>query len=105
MWSYYGSKSKVVHRYPAPKFDKIIEPFAGSARYALRYFDRDVLLVDKYDVIVKIWQWLQQASEKDIMSLPRIESGQSIDNFSICCDKSDKMHMLSKNQEFLSPEG
>jgi site-specific DNA-adenine methylase len=33
MFSYYGSKSKIIDHYPAPKFNKIIEPFAGSARY------------------------------------------------------------------------
>ena len=50
MWSYYGGKSKVVDYYPTPKQSKIIEPFAGSARYALKWFDRDVLLVDKFDI-------------------------------------------------------
>lgn len=69
MWSYYGSKSKIVDCYPLPKYGKIIEPFAGSARYALKYWDRDVLLVDKYDVVVKIWKWLQRCSERDILSL------------------------------------
>jgi len=69
MWSYYGSKSKVIDLYPSPKFDKIIEPFAGSARYALKYFDRDVLLVDKYPVIVDLWKWLQKVSEADINTM------------------------------------
>ena len=70
MWSYYGSKANIVHAYPKPVFDKIIEPFAGSARYALRHFEKDVLLVDKYEVIVKIWKWLQTCSEGDILGLP-----------------------------------
>lgn len=70
MFSYYGSKSKVVSYYPKPKFDKIIEPFAGSARYSLQHFEKDVLLVDKYEIIVKIWHYLQAASKQDIMSLP-----------------------------------
>jgi hypothetical protein len=83
MWSYYGSKSKVVHLYPRPECAKIIEPFAGSARYALRYFDRDVLLVDKYEVIVKIWHYLQAASEKDIMGLPELTYKQSIKDFDL----------------------
>jgi site-specific DNA-adenine methylase len=83
MFSYYGSKSKVVDLYPSPKFGKIIEPFAGSARYSLKYFDRDVLLVDKYDVIIKIWQYLQQASEKDIMSLPEPSYKESIEQFNL----------------------
>ena len=83
MFSYYGSKSKVVHLYPKPKFDKIIEPFAGSARYSLKYFDRDVLLVDKYPVIVDLWRWLQKATPKDILDLPEMFAGRSLDNLDI----------------------
>jgi site-specific DNA-adenine methylase len=78
MFSYYGSKSKVVHLYPSPKYGRIIEPFAGSARYSLKYFDRDVLLVDKYEVIADVWRYLQQASEKDILSLPDVNKGDDI---------------------------
>lgn len=83
MFSYYGSKSKIVHLYPAPKHGLIIEPFAGSARYALRYFDRDVILIDKYPVIIEIWRWLQQASENDILKLPRLKEGESLDQFDL----------------------
>ena len=83
MFSYYGSKSKVVDLYPSPKFGKIIEPFAGSARYSLKYFDRDVLLVDKYDVIVKVWHYLQQASEADIMGLPEPKYKESIEHLNL----------------------
>lgn len=78
MWSYYGSKSRLVEYYPKPKFNKIIEPFAGSARYALRYFDNEVLLVDKYEVVVKIWQWLQKCSEADIYKLPTLKKGEDL---------------------------
>lgn len=83
MFSYYGSKSKLVDLYPAPKHGKIIEPFAGSARYALKYFDRDVLLVDAYEVIVKIWHYLQQASEADILGLPNLTYKQSTDDYNL----------------------
>lgn len=83
MFSYYGSKSKIVRLYPSPKFPKIIEPFAGSARYSLMYFDRDVLLVDKCDIIVKVWHYLQQASEKDIMGLPEPKYKESLERFNL----------------------
>jgi hypothetical protein len=83
MFSYYGSKSKVVDLYPSPKFGKIIEPFAGSARYSLKYFDREVILVDKYPVIVGLWKWLQQASEADILGLPNMAKGQSVNDFNL----------------------
>jgi site-specific DNA-adenine methylase len=75
MFSYYGSKSKIVDYYPPPKHKKIIEPFAGSARYSLKYWQNDVLLVDKYEVIVRIWKWLQQCSKQDILGLPKFETG------------------------------
>jgi len=85
MFSYYGSKSKIVHLYPSPKHGKIIEPFAGSARYALKYFDRDVLLVDKYEVIVKIWKWLQLCSPSDILKLPVLKVGDKINREDFDC--------------------
>jgi len=78
MFSYYGSKSKIVDYYPPPKYGKIIEPFAGSARYSLKYFDRDVLLVDKYENVIKVWKWLQQCSKNDILKFPRLEKGMDI---------------------------
>jgi site-specific DNA-adenine methylase len=78
MWSYYGSKSKIVDLYPPPKFKRIIEPFAGSARYSLKYWENDVLLMDKYDVIVRLWKWLQQCSKNDILNLPRLKKGDEV---------------------------
>lgn len=89
MWSYYGAKTNIVQHYPKPKHDRIIEPFAGSARYALEYFDRDVLLVDKYEVIVKIWKWLQKCSSSDVLGLPRkLEKGQTLDDFTFDCEEA-----------------
>lgn len=95
MWSYYGSKSKIINYYPSPKYSKIIEPFAGSARYALKYFDRDILLVDKYDVIIKIWKYLQQCSPKDIIGLPTLSKGKSISDFNLSEDESLFLGMLA----------
>lgn len=83
MWSYYGAKTNIIDLYPAPKHDLIIEPFAGTARYALKYFDRDVILIEKYEVVSGIWKWLQQCSEKDVLSLPRfLKKGDRLDEMS-----------------------
>jgi site-specific DNA-adenine methylase len=83
MFSYYGSKSKIVDYYPPPKYKKIIEPFCGSARYSVKYFENDVLLLDKYDVIVGIWEYLIKANKKDILSLPNLDKGQKVDDFNL----------------------
>ncbi|KKK76293.1 hypothetical protein LCGC14_2865080, partial [marine sediment metagenome] len=37
MWPYFGSKQSLVKYYPAPEYSDIIEPFAGSAKYSLKY--------------------------------------------------------------------
>ena len=83
MFSYYGSKSKIVDYYPPPKHKKIIEPFAGSARYSLKYWQNDVLLVDKYEVVIKVWKYLQNASEQDILKLPKFEVGMELDKLGL----------------------
>lgn len=83
MFSYYGSKSKIVDCYPPPKHRNIIEPFAGSARYSLKYFDREVLLIDKYEIVINIWKWLQQCSKQDILGLPKMKQGDNVNDFDI----------------------
>ena len=95
MFSYYGSKSKIVQYYPQPTHDKIIEPFAGSARYSLRYWEKDILLVDKYRVIVDIWHYLQRASEKDILGLPYLKKGMDIRTLNLSKDELLLMSMYA----------
>ena len=73
MFSYYGSKSKIVNLYPKPKFDKIIEPFAGSARYSLKYFDKDILLIDMYDILIDVWHYLQNVKEIELLKLTKLK--------------------------------
>lgn len=83
MFSYYGSKSKIVKYYPKPRYNKIIEPFAGSARYSLRFWEKDILLVDKDKRIIDAWHYLQQASEYDIKSLPKPKHYESLKNYDL----------------------
>jgi site-specific DNA-adenine methylase len=88
MWGYYGSKSKIIDSYPAPLHDKLIEPFAGTAQYALKYHDKDITIVDKYEVITRIWQWLQKCSPSDITGLPRLKCGENVDDFKWDCEEA-----------------
>lgn len=88
MFSYYGSKSKIIDYYPPPKYGKIIEPFAGSARYSFKYWRNDVLLVDKYDVIIKIWHYLQNATENEILKLYEPKLGETINIDDYDCEGS-----------------
>lgn len=88
MWSYYGRKYKFINKYPKPIYDLIIEPFAGTGSYAYRYWEHDVILIDKYDVIIRIWKYLQQAKSQDILSLPDVENAECIlDKYEWLCEE------------------
>lgn len=50
-FSYFGGKWTLAPRYPKPEHGTIVEPFAGSAGYAIRYPDREVILVERAPVI------------------------------------------------------
>lgn len=95
MFSYYGSKGKMVDYYPPPKYGKIIEPFAGSARYSLKYFDRDIILCELYPVIADIWIYLQNCSKNDILKLPILKKGDVInrDDFD-CIEQANLMGFI-----------
>lgn len=58
LFSYYGGKSKIAHRYPKPKFDHIIEPFAGGAGYSILYYERQVTLVERSRATAALWRYL-----------------------------------------------
>lgn len=80
MYSFYGSKSKIVKKYPKPKYDAIIEPFAGSARYSLEYWEHEILLMDVDPIICSIWTYLKSASSRDILSLPNVPNATKLDD-------------------------
>ena len=69
-FSFYGSKWRAAPRYPAPTHDVIVEPFAGSAGYSLRYPERQVRLYDVDPAIVGVWDYLIHAPEAEIRALP-----------------------------------
>jgi len=70
LFSYYGGKGKIARYYPRPIYDTIIEPFAGSAGYSLRYADKHIILVEKNHKVAEVWRFLIHASPNDIRALP-----------------------------------
>jgi hypothetical protein len=83
MFPYFGCKSRLAHLYPPPAQGRIIEPFAGSARYSLLHWDRDVWISDIDPLIYRIWRYLQQATRKDIESLPELKAGEDLRDFKL----------------------
>jgi hypothetical protein len=83
IFPFYGSKWRDAKRYPAPEHGIIIEPFAGSAGYSLWHAPRKVLLIDADPIIIGVWEYLIGVGEAEILALPDLPPGQSIDDFAL----------------------
>jgi 16S rRNA G966 N2-methylase RsmD len=84
MFYYYGRKKQIAKHYPGPLCDTIIEPFAGSAAYALHndHWSRNVILVEKDVRVAGIWKWLiEEATPAKITSLPDLKTGEKSSEF------------------------
>ena len=83
LFPFYGSKWRDARRYPAPRDGTVIEPFAGSAGYALWHEPRRVVLCDLDPVVVAVWQYLIAVSPAEILALPDLEPGESVDDLGV----------------------
>lgn len=76
---YFGNKYAASNkRYPRPKYDTIMEPFAGAAGYSVNHYDKNVVLIDTSKKIVDAWSFLINASPKDVLSLPLLNVGDNV---------------------------
>jgi hypothetical protein len=84
-FGFYGGKWRdAVKYYPTPHHGRIVEPFAGSAGYSLRYADRDVILGERDPIIASVWEYLIRATPKDILSIPDVPTDGSVDDLGVC---------------------
>jgi hypothetical protein len=86
-FSFYGSKWRSIPKYPEPKFQTIIEPFAGSATYSLHFPDRNIVLNDADPVIAGIWRFLIESKDAEIQKLP--DYVEDVDDFPMCKEAKD----------------
>ncbi len=73
LFKWFGAKWQASKYYPRPKYPSILEPFAGSACYALRNSSArtDVTLAESNLNVYNLWDWLiHEASEHDIREIP-----------------------------------
>jgi len=84
-FSYYGGKWRDTPvNYEPPRHDTIIEPFAGSAGYALRYPARKIVLCEIDPIIYGIWDYLTSVDEMEIRRIPDVPLGGSVDDLNLC---------------------
>jgi hypothetical protein len=84
-FGFYGGKWRdAIKNYPAPEHATLVEPFAGSAGYSLRYPGLRVVLCELDPIIASVWQFLVQASEQEIMRIPDVPLDGSVDDLPVC---------------------
>ena len=89
-FTFYGGKFRAAPRYPAPVHDTVIEPFAGAAGYSVRHAARRVILVERDPAVAATWRYLISVSRADVLALPDLAPGQSVDDLSV----SDEARLL-----------
>lgn len=68
----FGSKWMSSRHYPPPVDGRIVEPFAGSAGYSLRYAPAvERVVVSEHGDLYDLWSWLiDEATEADVRDIP-----------------------------------
>lgn len=86
MFIYYGGKGNLAKFYPAPKYDVIVEPFCGAARYTIQNLPAKAILVDKYEAITSIWRFFQDTNKEEIAALPSLFVGEMLNDYVWPCE-------------------
>ncbi len=86
-FSFYGGKWRDTPRlYPAPTRETIVEPFAGSAGYAVRYPAHRVILYEIDPTIAGVWRYLIGVSASEVLALPDVLETETVDDLSVCAE-------------------
>lgn len=83
-FSYYGGKWRDTPKhYPPPKHGTIVEPFAGSAGYSLRYSSLRVVLCEIDPLLVALWRFLRQVTPEEILRIPDVPLDGSVEDLKL----------------------
>ena len=78
-FKFFGAKHRAVNHYPPPDHELVVEPFAGSAAYAVRHSaDRRAILVDRDPLIASLWSYLVRVKVTEVRRLPLLLPNQRV---------------------------
>ena len=83
-FGYYGGKWRdALKHYPEPNHETIVEPFAGSAGFSLRYAHRKIILCEIDPVLSEVWRYLIRVKAKEILAIPDLDPEGTIDDLKL----------------------
>lgn len=75
MFYYFGRKGRLAKSYPAPRFDLVVEPFAGSMAYTLHHRPLAAIGMEVDPRVHGAWTSICSLSVGEILSYPEPEIG------------------------------
>jgi site-specific DNA-adenine methylase len=83
-FGYFGGKWRdALRNYPAPQHGTIVEPFAGSAGYSLRYPAKRVILCEIDSTLAGIWDYLISVSAEEVRAIPDVPLDGTVDDLDL----------------------
>lgn len=95
---YYGAKTKLAKKYQKPRYNVILEPFAGSAAYSMHHLERNkslkAVLVEKDTQVVDAWKWMKEHTPADAINYKMPELGEKCSDFFVrmCATSNASLH-------------
>lgn len=84
MFRYFGSKARLAPTYQSPKYDLIVEPFAGAAGYSMYWLqersDLRCELIDCDPLVVEMWTHLFSMDPTELWHHPDPVQGERTDD-------------------------
>ena len=99
-FTYYGGKWRIAKKYPKPAYKTIIEPFAGSAGYSVKWQHPRVQLYDLNEKVIGVWQYLISVSELELKDLS--EKFNHVDELD-CCQEAKWLIGFWLNKGHIQP--
>lgn len=87
-FGYYGGKWMHAKRYPEPLYGRIVEPFAGSAGYSVRYPDRKVILCELDPKVAAVWRYLLRVTPFEVLGIPDVPLDGTLDDLPGLCQEA-----------------
>ena len=102
-FGYFGGKWRDTPLYPKPEHDTIVEPFAGSAGYSLRFSNKRVILYEKDPILTSVWEYLIGVMPTEILKLPDLGPEDCVDDLKGVCQEAKWLIGFWLNRGVASP--
>lgn len=107
---FYGGKHRLAGFYPAPEYDVVVEPFAGSAAYSMKYLVpvkgvRQVeraILVEKDPRVCELWNRLLAMEPEELLRYPIPDAGERTSDFLVMTSATS--NRIARTQEMIVTE-